>query len=468
MRPLRLKVSTLAIATLVGLTGCTSSVPNPSSPLMPSKEHQVTHGPKGRILTNTGVWSPDGQWIVYDTRSDAAGDDFDGDTIEMVNVRTSEVRELYRSSNGAHCGVATFNPRENKVVFILGPDSPTADWAYNAWHRQGVIVDCDQPGVAANLDARDLTPPFTPGALRGGSHVHVWDGAGEWVSFTYEDAVLAKFSSASATNDINQRNLGVSLPGKPVRVARDNTRNHDGEYFTVLVTHTTAQPRPGSDEIQRACEEGWVGTKGYVRSDGSRQLRALAFQGTVIAPNGEAVAEVFVADLPDDLTQAGAGPLGGTETHAPYPPRGVTQRRLTFTTGRKSPGIQGVRHWLRVSPDGTRIACLMKDDVGIVQLWTVSPNGDAPLQLTHNARDIASTFTWSPGGERIAHVMDNSVCVTDAATGRTTRLTPRSDDATAPRPEACVFSPDGKQIAFVRRVAADGQTCNQICVVSAP
>lgn len=468
MKPSGLAACTVAIAILAGLTGCTSSAHNSKPSLMSGQEQQVTHGRKGRILTNTGAWSPDGQWLVYDTRSDAAGEVFDGDTIEMVNVRTGEVRELYRSTHGAHCGVATFHPRQNRVVFILGPENPTADWTYNAWHRQGVMVDCDRPGVAVNLDARDITAPFTPGALRGGSHVHVWDGAGQWVSFTYEDAVLAQFSSASATNDINQRNLGVSVPGRPVRVAKDNPRNHDGEYFTVLVARTTAQPRPGSDEIQRACEEGWVGTNGYVRADGRRQRHALAFQGTVIAPHGGAVAEVFIADLPDDLTQAGAGPLAGTETRAPSPPHGVTQRRLTFTTGRKFPGIQGVRHWLRASPDGARIACLMKDDSGIVQLWTVSPDNGALRQLTHNAHDIASTFTWSPDGQRLAHVMDNSVCVTDTTTGRTTRLTPRSDDATAPRPEACVFSPDGKRIAFVRRLATDGQVCNQICIVTVP
>ena len=43
-------------------------------------EKQITTGPRGRILTNTGVWSPDGQWIVYDTRSDAPGESFNGST----------------------------------------------------------------------------------------------------------------------------------------------------------------------------------------------------------------------------------------------------------------------------------------------------------------------------------------------------------------------------------------------------
>jgi Tol biopolymer transport system component len=107
----------------------------------------------------------------------------------------------------------------------------------------------------------------------------------------------------------------------------------------------------------------------------------------------------------------------------------------------------------------------MKDDAGIVQLWTVSPNGGPPRQLTRNSLPIASTFTWSPDGRFIAHVMDNSVCLTEGDTGKTIRLTTRSDDATAPRPEACVFSPNGEQIAFVRSVPESGRAFNQIFVV---
>src|SRR5262249_4542462 len=155
-------------------------------------ETQITSGPGSRVLTNVGVWSPDGEWIAYDTRSDPAGEEFDGTRIEMVNVRTREVRLLYESRHGATCGVVTWHPREPKVVFILGPEHPTADWQYGPAHRQGMIVDAGRPGVAVNLDARDLTPPFTPGALRGGSHVHVFSPDGLRVSFTYEDHMLSK------------------------------------------------------------------------------------------------------------------------------------------------------------------------------------------------------------------------------------------------------------------------------------
>jgi hypothetical protein len=433
---------------------------------MNASERQVTLGPGGRILTNTGVWSPDSEWIVYDTRSDEAGEVFDGQRIEMVNIRTGQVRVLYESRNSAYCGVATFHPREWKVVFIFGPENPTPDWQYGFWHRQGVIVDARRPGVAVNLDARDLTPPFTPGALRGGSHVHVWDAAGEWVSFTYEDHLLAQFKEPGPDHDINQRNIGVSVPGRPVHVKKDHPRNHDGEYFTVLVTRTTASPRPGSDEIKKAFEEGWVGTNGYLRPDGTRQRRVLAFQGQVVTAKGETISEVFIADLPEDLTVPGEHPLAGTETRMAAPPRGVVQRRVTFTENRKFPGLQGPRHWLRSSPDGTRIAFLMKDDASIVQLWTLSPNGGAPRQVTSNPWGVASAFTWSPDGKRLAHVMDNSVFVTDAETGHSTRLTPRSADEQAPRPEACVFSPDGKAIAFVRRVPSPEEPSNQVFLVT--
>jgi hypothetical protein len=315
----------------------------------------------------------------------------------------------------------------------------------------------------------NYAPPFTAGALRGGSHVHVFSGDGQWVSFTYEDEVLARFKVSSPDHDPNQRNVGVSVPAGPVRVAHDHPRNHDGEFFSVLVTRTVAHPRPGSDEISRAFEEGWIGRDGYVRTDGSRQKRALAFLGNVTAADGREYAEVFVADLPDDLTRPGDAPLEGTARRRPAPPQGVAQRRLTFTADRKFPGVvTSPRHWLRSSPDGTQIACLMKDEAGVVQLWTVSPAGGVLRQVTHNASDISSAFTWSPDGRRIAHTFDGSVCATTVVDGRTERLTPRRTGADAPLPLACVVSPDGRSVVYMRNVAAGAAIFSHVFVVSLP
>jgi hypothetical protein len=437
----------------------------------PTLERQVTSAPYGHILTNISAWSPDSQWIVYDVRSDPAGGIFDGDRIERVNATTGEVEVLYNSSHGAHCGVVTCSPVSDEIVFILGPEEPTADWQYCEYHRRGVLVATSQPNVSKNLDARNLTPPFTPGALRGGSHVHVFSGDGQYVSFTYEDAVLAEREGHSEIDvqtgaaDRNQRNIGIASRGKLVHVRASHPRNHDGTFFSALVTTTVNEPRPGSDEIDRAYSDAWIGRDGYTRPDGTRQHHAIAFLGDVITDDQRKITELFLVDIPSDITIAGAQPLEGTTALRPSPPHGTTQRRLTHTSDRAYPGLQGPRHWPRTSSDGNKIAFLMRDDQGIVQLWFTSPNGDSPRQATRHPFDIASTFSWHPDGSHVAYIADESVWVTDVDTGKNIRMTPRSDPHARLRPEACVFSPDGRAIAYVRSVRVKDSSCNQIYAV---
>ncbi|HEX6964052.1 MAG TPA: DUF3748 domain-containing protein [Lacipirellula sp.] len=452
-------------------------------------ERQLTCTAHGHILTNANVWSPCGKWIVYDVRRDPAGSKFDGTRIERVHVETGEVQVLYESRRGACCGVASYSPVDDRVAFILGPEDPTPDWQYCAWHRRGVILHAERPGVVSNLDARNVAAPFTPGALRGGSHVHLFSGDGQWVSFTYEDHVLAAnpatLKSAEGTgqslvtprsaegsglcaevHDLNQRNVAVAAPFGPVRPAKSHPRNHDGEFFSVVVTRTVNEPTPGSDEISRAYEDAWIGANGYRRSDGRWQTRALAFLGDVVDERGKPLTELFVVDLPDDVTKAGDGLLQGTPTRRPAPPARTVQRRLTFTANRKYPGVQGPRHWPRSSTDGSQIALLMRDDAGVVQLWTISPNGGQPRQISADPWGLASAFTWDPLGERMAYIADNSVMTVDVESGKTTRLTPRSPESLA-RPEACVFSPSGQYVAYVRQMPGPGGLQNQIFVVDA-
>ena len=105
----------------------------------------------------------------------------------------------------------------------------------------------------------------------------------------------------------------------------------------------------------------------------------------------------------------------------------------------------------------------MRDDAGVVQLWLVSPNGGPPRQLTSDPWEVASAFTWNREGSAIAYAADGSVILADAVTGESRRLTPARPAAQAPRPEAVAFSPDGRQVAFVRPVpAADGSVRNQL------
>jgi len=425
-------------------------------------ERQLTHAAHGHVLTNVNVWSPDAQWIVYDVRT--VDSIFDGKRIEEVNVTTGETRVLFEAKNGASCGVATYHPLEPKVVFIHGPERPTLDWSYGPSRRRGAMVDTRSPGRITPLDAMNYAPPFVPGALRGGSHVHVFSPDGAMISATYEDEVLARLGhTADETGrDLNQRTVEAMflLPsGEGVRVARAHPRNHDGNYFSVVVARTVNRPRPGSDEIGRAYEEGWV--------VGSKRERALAFLGNVVALDGREWAEVFLAELPSDLTLAGDGPLEGTSTRRPAPPRGVVQRRLTFTSERKFPGVvTAPRHWLRASADGSRIAFLMKDDNGVVQLFTVAPTGGSFRQVTQNPSGIESAFTWNPDGRSIAHTMDGRVCVTEMESGKTQMLTETTRHPLLPL--ACVFSPDGRQIAFMRQVADEVGSFSQIFTVDVP
>ncbi len=429
------------------------------------RERQVTHGPGGRILTNCNVWSPDSRRIVFDTRSDPAGDRFDGDHILTVDADTLACHTIFTARDHAKCGVATFNPVRNQVAFILGPRHPTADWSYGSARRQGVLVDLEHPEEVTNLDARDIVPPYTPGALRGGTHVHVFSPDGAWVSFTYNDHVLESAPAASGAEP-DQRNVGVAAPFGPVRVPLRHERNHDGAFFSVLVSQTVPNPAPGSDQIARAFEEGWIGVEGYVRPDGTRQRRALAFQGEVRSNGGNPHSEVFVLDIPENPTVPGtSGPLEGTPLIRPRPPRGTVQRRLTHTDGSRYPGLAGPRHWLRSSPDGSLIAFLMRDERGVVQIFGVSPCGGPPRQITRGTDCIQSAFTWSPDGAVIAHVMDGCVCVSHVRDGWTRRLTHKGTDRETPRPEACVFSPDGRRIAYVRRVRDGGAEANQIFVL---
>jgi hypothetical protein len=459
----------IGLATLPA-TAHTDDDPPPSEPTQESSKvgRQITFAAGGHLLTNHAVWSPESRWIVYDTRSTPDGSLFDGTTIEQVAIDTGEVRRIFKSTDGAHCGVATYHPNDAMVVFILGPKHPTDSWSYGPSRRQGVLARTDQPDGSIYLDARDLTPPFTGGALRGGTHVHQFDPTGQLVSSTYEDQWLEwaaeKPPAAGAVPHRNLRGIAVTWLGQPVTVSDDHPRNHDAIGFSVLVTQLFDRPEPGSDQISRAVEEGWIGQAGYQRTDGSWQRHALAFQGEVTLEDGRRIYEVFVADLPEDLqllTVPGDAPLPGTLTDRPAPPAAVAQRRVTFTHNRPHPGLSAPRHWLRSTPDGSHILFLAADEQGQAQLHAVSPEGGDIRQITRDPWGVSSAFSISPDGGHAAYIADGSVMLVELSSGQSQRLTERLPADESPRPEACVISPDGRWIAFMRTI--DGW--NQIFVV---
>lgn len=162
------------------------------------------------------------------------------------------------------------------------------------------------------------------------------------------------------------------------------------------MSQTHAEPLPGSDQINRACEECWVGERGYQKPDGSWQRWAIAFIGDTLTAQGEKRPEVFIVDLPDaleDYARAGEMPLEGSSQQLPAPPAGVQQRRLTHSRG---VALQP-RHWLRAAPDGSQIAFLMADAAEVIQLWTVSPTaanrGRSPDSATAFSPPLAGILT---------------------------------------------------------------------------
>jgi hypothetical protein len=204
------------------------------------------------------------------------------------------------------------------------------------------------------------------------------------------------------------------VPLKKVQVFDDGSlENNSGEMFSVVVADVTEKPVLGSDEIEKAIDECWIGKNGYQKTADDWQKRSIAFQGNVITPEGLVKTECFVVDLPEDVTKAQANaPLEGTSATRPNVPQGLFQKRITYTEN----GIEGPRHWLRTTSDGALVAFLMKDEEGIFQVFGVSPNGGSLKQLTFNKFPVQGQFNFSPDDNYLAYAADNSVFITDLRT----------------------------------------------------
>ena len=426
-------------------------------------EIQITHDlTYNHDLDNNDNFSPDDQWLVYDTRTEAGGIGACA-KIEKVHVQTGEKVVLYELPQnkdfGPGAGAVSYSHAENKVVFIHGLLSVTEENPYQQWRRSGVIIDDANPGVPIFMDARNITSPYTPGALRGGTHRHEWSGDGRWIGYTYNDAIMKQLEDE--TGEIhNLRTIGVSKNIRAVHVVPDaEGENFSGEWFSVLVVRVVANPTPASDEISRAAGDSWVGMNGYARTDGSKQI-ARAFTGTVKNSQGKDVDEVFIVDIPDDITVAGKyGPLEGTATTMPAPPAGTVQRRLTHTAESDHPGCVGI---VRSAPDGSRLAYRAFDAQGIRQIVTISPYGGKPEQQTFHKTDVQSGARWFPEGKRICYIWNNRIISKETGTEKFTILTKPSEIP----PADVVISHDGKTIAFNRQISdASGNTAKQIFVI---
>jgi Tol biopolymer transport system component len=509
-------------------------------------EIPLTNGKHGHTLNATQIFSPDGKWLVFDTRNDDTHISRTG-SICKLNITTKEIIEIYKTKNqsmhGPGVGAAAWNPVNDQIIFIHGLLNCNEEKPYGFTRRFGAIISGNhEAGENAEIgvrqqcyhaEGRNIQEPFTKGALRGGTHAHTWSADGKWISFTYNDYLMECLEKTSSSERKDLRTIGVmtmvenihedheagenaeigvrsiNLKGTVAerassRLRRTNDRsvlkvhedheddenaeigvrqqcpaeNFRGTYFAVVAAEITENPKFGSDEIERAFDECWLGKNGYTKDNstvqnGSQQTRAIAFQGNVRSADGTLVTEVFIADIPSDITQSLADKLlEGTLSTRPNVPAGLIQRRVTFTTERKHPGLQGPRFRLRSSADGSLIYFLMKDDNGIVQIYSVSSAENTkntivkqPLkQITNFKYSIQSQFNLSPDDKYISVVSNNQIYLVstqDETTaqraaswsqdGSMTSIGEKYNEREAPI-NGIHWSPDGKSLIYNRYV----------------
>jgi Tol biopolymer transport system component len=457
-------------------------------------EIQLTKGKHGHTLNATQIFSPDGKWLVFDTRNDDTHISRTG-SICKLNIATKEIVELYKTKNqsiyGPGVGAAAWNPVNDSIIFIHGLLNCDKEKPYSFTRRFGAIISGNhEAGENAEIgvrqqcyhaEGRSIQEPFTKGALRGGTHAHTWSADGKSISFTYNDYLMECLEKNSISERKDLRTIGVMTMIENIHEdheAGENAENFKGTYFAVITAQVTENPKFGSDEIERAFDECWLGKNGYTKDDStvhnaSQQIRAIAFQGNVRSADGTLVTEVFIADIPNDITQSIAGKsLEGTLSTRPNVPAGFTQRRVTFTTDRKHPGLQGPRFRLRSSADGSLIYFLMKDDNGIVQIYSVSSAENTkntivkqPLkQITNFKYSIQSQFNLSPDDKYISVVSNNQIYLVstqDETTaqraaswsqdGSMTSIGEKYNEREAPI-NGIHWSPDGKSLIYNRYV----------------
>jgi hypothetical protein len=455
-------LNVLVIALLVtglfsGVTHAELSSVERDSPYQ--EERQLTFSAKNHDLDNNDNFSRDSKFLCYDTRGMIGPGIENCQTIEQVEIATGIETVLYKppaSVTGEKAapgvGAASFSPVENKVVFIHGPplEQVPERGYYGKPNRNGVEVVTDGTGRIVWLDRRDTTGAILPGAHRGGTHRHEYTLDGRRIGFTYDDALLPQYD----------RTIGY-MEKHP------NAPDGATHCFCILVP-VVPQGTAGPGEIERAWGDSWVGAQGLMR----------AFIGKVRAANGVTYDQsLFVVDVPADVNITTAG--SGSPTRFPSPPQGVRVRRLTHTFA------EGI---VRGTAKGDRIAYYGLDEAGCKQVFIIPADGSdrdtdpakRPVQATDFKKGAGPGLRWHPSGNSVACISDNGVAVTCVKPGRefgkTVFLTPQGDE---PERFNLVWSPDGRLLAFNKRVPAtnengkrvytyDGQDFLQIFLIDFP
>ena len=352
---------------------------------------QLTFGDYGHTLHHCQVISPDNNWIVYDTRNH---DSEIGKTtrIERVNIYTKEIETLYETSNanefGPGVGAVTYSPNQNEVLFIHGINHANEENPYGQSRRSGVLIKDHQPHNPIYMDARNISFPYTVGALRGGTHSHCWNYNGDLISFTYNDFVLEK------ANQPKERVVGLMFNEKVEVKNADNIENFSGQMYSVIISDIVNEAEYGSDQIEKAFDECWLGN-----------TNSIVFQAWVRDVDGNKKTEIFKVDIPTNVNEL---KYDKNEQHFYDPfkiPKSIYQKRVTRTLE----GISDFRHWLRSSPNGDSVFFLKKDDRNLNQLFRLNLHDLSINQLTFSEKSITSPFNISPDGEFAVYIKEGNL-----------------------------------------------------------
>lgn len=382
---------------------------------------QWTTAPHGHDLDNNDNFTPDGRYVIFDTR-ETIGPGIEHCTrIGLLDTHTREETALYAITEyhtGAEAapgiGAVSFAPDGESAAFIHGPFlSEVAERGpYAKPNRVGALVRRGRPGEVTWLDKRDVATDrdTIPGAHRGGTHRHEFSRDGQRIGFTYDDFILTQYD----------RTVGYMEP-------HPKAPEGVSHYFAILVPvvpKDTAKP----GEIERAWGDSWVDAAGTLR----------AFIGKVREADGSYQQSLFVAEVPKgvDITTADAG---GPDRF-PTPPQGITVRRLT------QGWAEGV---VRGSFDGSRVAYYGKDESDSEQLFVVPVDGSAPpRQVTHlpgQVKGIEGGLRWHPTDAYLFGISSGdifAVSVREADFGAVRMLTEGGDY------HKLAVTPDGNSLFF--------------------
>lgn len=399
----------------------------------------ITHDPYGHFLNHRQIFSPDGARVYFDTRN-ADPEIQRTCRIESIDWRSGEVSIEYTvprpSEYGPGVGAVVCHPHRERLLFIHGLHSCNQARPYGTTRRFGALLatESSRSRTSASsgsvrmllpIESRYVTSDCPRGGLRGGTHAHSWSRDGRWVSFTYNDDVVA-MRHACGEGPPDRRTVGaIYLPdldadyggsaGKRGLAYYDCAGSQEewsGLGWGTVLARVTDAPRFGSDDIEQACEECWVE---------NRPLRTMAFLGRVRDARGHAIDEVYVAEWREEDRSRGvevaegsigtraqcddAGRLVPAADGPSDPVQSLCVRRVTRTEDELHPGVSGPRNWLIASPDGRSVYFPQRDPRGVVQIARADLDSGVVTAISQLSQSIENQLAIDAAGRTLTAIV---------------------------------------------------------------